>query len=817
MPGKLPTCICVLTAAIVFSCYGDTNILTNPGFESGITGWSGRSCSISAESSTVRTGSGSGKAYNRTSIWNGIKQDILSDVESGGTYQISGWVRLEDSASDTVIVSIQQTDDSGTNYYNVDNASANSNGWVELSGQFTYSPTGTATILQVYFEGPAVDVNFFVDDVIVYGPSSSPPWTPPEPNATAEIDIFTCYQELDGFGAAGAWYENLLTDNPYENDLYDLLFDDLGLDIYRLRNTYDQGATGDSYMSHTAEIITAAKLRNPDLKIMMSCWSPPTYLKSNGSLIRGTLDGGPGSYMYDELATWWADSLEAWSALGVDANYINIQNEPDYEDNWDTCRYEPTQTSSYAGYNQAFEAVYDEIYSRMGPNMPKMLAGETTGILSAENYLDNLINTSHVYGYAHHLYNIASWDDPDAYLIAMTAFQTNYGSKPLIQTEYAGSASDFTDAMNLALLMHNSLVTESVSCYLHWELFWSSPSGLVSLSSSDYTINPVYYAMKHYSKFTDPGWQRIEATTDSSALRISAYIRPDNKQMSVEIINTSSIDVNLVTSFPGLTVADGNVYRTSETENCVLVGSFDPNSPLALPAESITTLSLSVTPPDVMADAGEDITAYAFIDGYADVNMDGSGSYEVNDLPLNYDWSWSVDGNDYEANGVTPTIQLPVGEEIRRRKTVACDREHTIELIADNGTEQSQPDYCTVNVIPPIQSKLRCKPGKLSAKTRQTEIMATLKIKGIGIDDIDWDESLIFYPGAIEGEFAIDRKGLEILKERGTGTRQTVKMKVLFDKDLVEAELDLGVNTVHVVVKANSGQYYDFAGTMKLK
>jgi hypothetical protein len=216
-------------------------------------------------------------------------------------------------------------------------------------------------------------------------------------------------------------------------------------------------------------------------------------------------------------------------------------------------------------------------------------------------------------------------------------------------------------------------------------------------------------------------------------------------------------------------------------------------------------------------DAGPDQTVYAYLDGYADVNLDGSGSSEVNDLPLSYYWSWSIDGNDYEANGVTPTIQLPIGEETRRRRTFPCDREHTIQLIADNGSEQSEPDYCTVNVIAPVQYKLRCRPGALSSRTRQTQIMAKLKIKGIGIDDIDWDESVIFYPGEIEGEFALDRKGLEILKERGTGSRQSVMMKVLFDRDLVEPELDLGVNTVRVVVKANSGQWYDFVGTMKVK
>jgi len=646
-------------------------------------------------------------------------------------------------------------------------------------------------------------------------------WQPAEVNTTGTISLGTRYQEIEGFGAAGAWYEGWLTDHPESETLYDLLFDELGLDIYRVRNTYEFDF---DYMSRTQTIVTEALERNPDLKILISSWSPPAYLKSNGDTAGGgnaTLAKLSGTYVYSDFADWWADSITAWSGYGVDADYISIQNEVDYDATWDSCRFSPTQTLKIAGYNQAFEAVYQELYSQMGPNMPKMLAPETVSYTGAGAYINALIDQSHAYGYNHHLYGPSDGDDPDGYLTGMADFaDTYYGTKPIFQTEYSHNNTIFTDGMNLAILMHNALTVEGVVSYFYWDLFWADTSGLVSIPSygiSSYTINPVYYAFKHYAKFTDPGWQRVAATSDSNDIRMSAFVNPDGNQMSVILINTSAVaNVTTDLSFGGYSIVDGNVYRSSETENCELVDTYS-GGPILLPMYSITTLSLSILPPDVMADAGQDITAYAFYDGFADVNMDGSGSYEVNDLPLSYYWSWTIDGNDYEANGVSPTISLPIGEEIQRRRTVPCDREHTIQLIADNGSEQSQPDYCTVNVVPAIQSRLRCRPGSLSSRTRQTEIAASLNIKGIGIDDIDWDESIIFYPGAIEGEIALDRRGNEILRERGSGSRQAVTMKVLFDKALVESELDLGVNTVHVVVKANSGQWYDFAGTMKVK
>ncbi len=49
-------------------------------------------------------------------------------------------------------------------------------------------------------------------------------------------------------------------------------------------------------------------------------------------------------------------------------------------------------------------------------------------------------------------------------------------NKPLLQTEFSrgGLIDQWTDAMNLAKLMHNALTVEEVSAYLYWELFWAS-------------------------------------------------------------------------------------------------------------------------------------------------------------------------------------------------------------------------------------------------------------------------------------------------------------------------------------------------------
>jgi len=75
---------------------------------------------------------------------------------------------LENATDGTVTVSFEQTDDDGTRYINVSDANVTDSNWVQLEGEFTLSATGTLKTLDIYFEGPAAGISFFVDDVNVY-------------------------------------------------------------------------------------------------------------------------------------------------------------------------------------------------------------------------------------------------------------------------------------------------------------------------------------------------------------------------------------------------------------------------------------------------------------------------------------------------------------------------------------------------------------------------------------------------------------------------------------------------------------------------
>jgi glucuronoarabinoxylan endo-1,4-beta-xylanase len=508
------------------------------------------------------------------------------------TYVVSGWVRTSSIVSPTVHLTFEKTDGSGTTYAWAANGTANNSSWTYISGSYTLTVNGTLTGLNVYVESSDLN-DIYLDDANVFG--AVPGVT--GPNATGQVNFNVTHQTLDGFGAAGAWYQNNVTTYGTSHpEIYNILFRDLGIDIYRIRNTY---GIDSSYISDTNKIVQGANnsLGHP-IRVMNTSWSPEASLKSNGNTSQGTLaKDAYGNYRYADFAQWWADSLTAWSNAGVNSYYVNMQNEPNFTTSgWDTCQFHPTEDTSCAGYEQAFAALCTKLNSL--PSRPILLAPEGQDTTSTPSYVAALTTAdkSNVYGYSHHLYD-GSADAPDGLISKMTTLKAAIGGdgKPLLQTEFSkGGPFVWTDAMNLAILMHNALTIEEVSAYLYWELFWVSPSGLVSVSTTGYTINPVYYAMKHFSKFTDPGWQRIDANTTSSDLRISAYKDPCEPNATIVVINTSTTtDVNLTLSLNGFNPGNSGIYQSKSDANFTYIGTFSTSTPVLLPKQSITTIHLA--------------------------------------------------------------------------------------------------------------------------------------------------------------------------------------------------------------------------------
>lgn len=409
--------------------------------------------------------------------------------------------------------------------------------------------------------------------------------------ATATVDTSDVHQTIEGFGASVAWEVWQLYSHSDKSELYNYLFNELGLDILRLRNIYDKSGEGYIFGLYGEIVDSFYSKSENEPKVMISSWSPPAELKSNGQLgYGGTLDStAAGEFRYGNFAGYWMDALSRFEEIGIVPDYISIQNEPTFTASWPSCRFAPTETDTLAGYDQAFDSVYNRLQGLASP--PKFLAAEVHGIgyNTFQDFANQFNHPEYIYGYAYHLYHGGDGNvNPDAFNSNLSAIASGYSSKPIFQTEY-----DYGGWFNTGWLMHNCLVHGNVSGYFYWAAVWSGTGGvpLIRLNSSSvYTIEQVYWVFRQYSKAIHSGWKRVGASVDEDSLRISAYLSPENDELSVIILNVSHSENSVDLDVSDFDISGANMLRTSSEENCDYIGDYN-GSTIELPARSITTIS----------------------------------------------------------------------------------------------------------------------------------------------------------------------------------------------------------------------------------
>jgi hypothetical protein len=205
------------------------------------------------------------------------------------------------------------------------------------------------------------------------------------------------------------------------------------------------------------------------------------------------------------------------------------------------------------------------------------------------------------------------------------------------------------------------------------------------------------------------------------------------------------------------------------------------------------------TPP--IAVPGPNQTVYAWIDGYAEVFLDGSASYDLDSdsNDLTYLWTWSIDGSRYESNDINFTALLPVGF-------------HTFELVVNDGIDDSEPNYCDVNVIEPLylHNALEMTHKKIVSHAKgpkQIKTHFTLP-DWISQDDII-DQPFLLCTSS--SDYCIESISVKTHKHKG-------KYQILFSKDdLMNIITDTGTIELNIVAQLNTGQYIYATDSITIK
>ncbi|KAA8528423.1 hypothetical protein F0562_035778 [Nyssa sinensis] len=161
---------------------GDENIILNPGFDDGLSNWSGRGCKI-----VLHDTMGDGKilpmsgkffaaATERTESWNGIQQEITGRVQRKLAYEVTAVVRIfgnNVTSTDVRATLWVQAADLREQYIGIANVQATDKDWVQLQGKFLLN--GSPSRVVIYLEGPAPGTDILLNTLIVKHAAKIPP------------------------------------------------------------------------------------------------------------------------------------------------------------------------------------------------------------------------------------------------------------------------------------------------------------------------------------------------------------------------------------------------------------------------------------------------------------------------------------------------------------------------------------------------------------------------------------------------------------------------------------------------------------------
>ena len=405
---------------------------------------------------------------------------------------------------------------------------------------------------------------------------TNPPLFTENINFSITVNPEVTYQEMDGFGfsltGGSALHLNNMSPSERTNILNELFSEDnLGISYLRVSigasdldaepftyNDLPNGETDENLeqfsiakdQENLIPVLNEILAINPNLKIMGSPWSAPSWMKTNNNSIGGSLM----PEYFATYANYFVKYIQAYEAEGISIDAITVQNEPHHDGNNPSMYMEPTDQALF-------------IKNHLGPAFET--ANITTKIViwdhNADNpwyatsILDDADANSYIDGSAFHLY-AGSIDN-------LTNVHNLHPDKNLYFTEqWVGVNSEFDDN----LLWHTrELIVGATRNWCKTVLEWNLASnsslqphtpggcteclGGITIDGNNVQRNVGYYIIGHASKFVRPGSHRISSNYSTDLPNV-AFKTPSGEIVVIVVNNTAVVkSFNIIT--PGESIS----------------------------------------------------------------------------------------------------------------------------------------------------------------------------------------------------------------------------------------------------------------------
>ena len=433
-------------------------------------------------------------------------------------------------------------------------------------------------------------------------------------------------QEFQGMGCGAIFYEAHITsigmhgNTNLQVQLYDDMFAKVKTDVLQLMIRPDHEPVNDNddpykpefdeknfkYCEHDLQIATAAKKRNPAIKLYAVLYTPPAWMKTNndpggGGQAKGTLKDGleleAGEYI-------WA-FLDYMRRHGQTIDFLSISNESDWPHT------QPGYFMTTEKYVDVFGkiAAYLDEMSRRHPETPKPKLVAPNNLSAVDCAAKILLPLLEKCG---PLVDVVGCHDYDRRGHRWKAVSEKSDGRPVWQTEncfngHDGSAKLINSATEQWLAMSEAF-NEGVNVWFAYDWVYPPREGgeaLIHLNwEKDYKLTKIYHGFRQWCAPLVPGMHIVETELSGPCasgiakpgVKASAFLSADGKRLVVHAaaVQESSAVIALQISgdFANATL---HRWRTSKMEDFADLGTSEIHDGLftdELPSRGMTTYEI---------------------------------------------------------------------------------------------------------------------------------------------------------------------------------------------------------------------------------
>lgn len=284
------------------------------------------------------------------------------------------------------------------------------------------------------------------------------------------------------------------------------------------------------------------------LKLFVSPWSPPAWMKDNHSLLQG-------GKLLEQYKQSWANHfvkfINAYEAKQIPVWGLSVQNEPMAVQRWESCVYTAEEERDF------IKKYLGPALEKNGLQDKKLIAWDHNRDLiyqRASVIFNDPEADRYVWGLGFHWYE--TWTGSDMQFGNLKLVQDAFPDKKLIFTEGCVEKFNMDSVSNWKLgerygySMVNDFNSGTVA-WTDWNILLDENGGPNHVGN--YCFAPIhadtkagkliytnsYYYIGHFSKFIREGAKRIACSSNRDKLQTTAFINPDGK-IAVVVLNTSN-------------------------------------------------------------------------------------------------------------------------------------------------------------------------------------------------------------------------------------------------------------------------------------